>query len=124
LLATTGPRVLAPDTLVPDGRWRNRGKWVVGVTVALVALARVHLGVDAPSDIFVAIAIGVAFPVVAFRVFLPNEFFPVTYRRGRAAHLDVGGKRGEALRQALEEQLGLVVTDIKPVGLSGSAGST
>ena len=48
----------------------------------------------------------------------------MSYRRGRSAHLDVGGARGAAIRQALEEQLGLVVTDIRPVGLSGSAGST
>src|SRR5207248_4483604 len=36
----------------------------------------------------------------------------------------VGGARGAAIRQAVEEQLGLVVTEIRPVGLSGSAGST
>src|SRR5205814_3603005 len=35
-----------------------------------------------------------------------------------------GGARGVAIREALEDQLGLVVSDIRPVGLSGSAGST
>jgi hypothetical protein len=50
--------------------------------------------------------------------------FPVTYRPGRSAHLDVGGQRGEAIRRALEEQLGLVVADVTPFGLAGSAGST
>jgi tRNA A-37 threonylcarbamoyl transferase component Bud32/membrane-associated phospholipid phosphatase len=124
ILATTGLLVLVLYTLVPDGRWRNVGKWVLAIVIALVALARVHLGVDAPTDIFVGVAIGVAFPVVAFRVFVPNEFFPVTYRRGRTAHLDVGGARGVAIRKALEEQLGLVVDDVRPIGLSGSAGST
>ena len=48
----------------------------------------------------------------------------MTYRRGRAAHLDVGGARGEAIRKAVEDQLGLTVSEIQPVGLSGSAGST
>jgi tRNA A-37 threonylcarbamoyl transferase component Bud32 len=124
MLATTGMLVLVLYTLVPDGSLRNRGKWAVGGLLALVALARVHLGVDAPTDIAVAVAIAVTFPLVLFRVFVPNEHFPVTYRRGRAAHLDVGGARGVAIRDALEEQLGLDVTDIRPVGLSGSAGST
>jgi tRNA A-37 threonylcarbamoyl transferase component Bud32 len=50
--------------------------------------------------------------------------FPVAYRRGRSAHLDVGGARGQAIRRALSEQLGLVVQDVRPFGLAGSAGST
>jgi hypothetical protein len=35
-------------TLVPEGRWRQLGKWVATGLVAAFALARVHLGVDAP----------------------------------------------------------------------------
>ena len=50
--------------------------------------------------------------------------FPVAYRRGRTAHVDVTGRRGEAIRQAVRDQLGLAVTEIKPVGLESSAGST
>ncbi len=50
--------------------------------------------------------------------------FPVTWRRGRRAHLDVGGERGVAIRQALSDQLGLVVEEVTPFGLAGSAGST
>jgi membrane-associated phospholipid phosphatase len=38
-------------TLVPEGRWRNTGKWLVAGLVTLVALARMALGVDAPSDV-------------------------------------------------------------------------
>ena len=30
--------------LVPEGRWRQRGKWTAAVVVALVAAARMHLG--------------------------------------------------------------------------------
>ena len=48
----------------------------------------------------------------------------MTYRRGRTAHLDVTGARGEAIRRAAEDQLCLTVSDVEPVGLSGSAGST
>jgi tRNA A-37 threonylcarbamoyl transferase component Bud32/membrane-associated phospholipid phosphatase len=111
-------------TLVPVGRWRQLGKWVATGLVAAFALARVYLGVDAPTDALVAAVIGVAVSVVAYRLFVPNEVFPVAYRRGRSAHLDVGGRRGEAIRRALADQLGLTVLEVQPFGLSGSAGST
>jgi membrane-associated phospholipid phosphatase len=81
-------------TLVPEGRWRNLGKWVATGLLALTALGRVALGADAPTDVLVGVAIGVTIPLVAFRLFAPNEVFPVTYRRGRSAHLDVTGARG------------------------------
>jgi tRNA A-37 threonylcarbamoyl transferase component Bud32/membrane-associated phospholipid phosphatase len=111
-------------TLVPVGRWRQLGKWVAAGLVTAFALARVGLGVDAPTDVLVGAVIGVAVSVAAYRLFVPSEVFPVTYRRGRSAHLDVGGRRGEAIRDALADQLGLAVVEVKPFGLSGSAGST
>src|SRR4051812_25420137 len=111
-------------SLVPAGRWRNRGKLAATAVVAMVGLSRVALGVDAPSDVLVGVALGVTVPLLAFRWFTPDEVFPVSYRRGRAAHLDVGGARGEAIRRALQDQLGVVVDVVKPFGLSGSAGST
>ena len=36
----------------------------------------------------------------------------------------MGGRRGEAIRDALADQLGLTVVEVKPFGLSGSAGLT
>jgi tRNA A-37 threonylcarbamoyl transferase component Bud32/membrane-associated phospholipid phosphatase len=111
-------------TLVPEGRWRNTGKWVAAGLVAVVAAARVALGVDAPSDVLVGVGIGVSIPLLLFRRFAPSEVFPVAYRRGRSAHLDVTGARGQAIRRGLQDQLGLVATEVKPFGLSGSAGST
>jgi tRNA A-37 threonylcarbamoyl transferase component Bud32/membrane-associated phospholipid phosphatase len=111
-------------TLVPVGRWRQLGKWIATGLVTVFALARVHLGVDAPTDAVLGAVIGVAVSVVAYRLFVPNEIFPVTYKRGRSAHLDVTGRRGEAIRQALADQLGLTVLEVEPFGLSGSAGST
>jgi tRNA A-37 threonylcarbamoyl transferase component Bud32 len=111
-------------TLVPEGRWRNTGKWVGAGLVALAALGLVGLGADAPTDVLAGVAIGVAVPLLLFRWFTPNEVFPITYRRGSGAHLDVGGARGAAIRRGLEEQLGLKVTEVKPFGLAGSAGST
>ena len=110
--------------LLPAGRPRSWGKWAAGAILLLVGLARAYLAVDNPSDLVSAVILGVAVPVVAFRFFTPNEVFPVTYRRAKAAHLDVGGRRGEAIRTAVQEQLGLTVMDVKPVGLEGSAGST
>jgi tRNA A-37 threonylcarbamoyl transferase component Bud32/membrane-associated phospholipid phosphatase len=110
--------------LVPKGRWRQTGKWVATGLVTLLGLARMYLGVDAPSDVLVGAAIGVTFPLLAFRWFVPSEVFPVSYHRGRSAHLDVGGERGAAIRHALQDQLGLVVDEVKPFGLAGSAGST
>ena len=111
-------------SLVPKGRWRQLGKWVATALVALLALARMYLGVDAPVDVLVGAAIGVTIPLLAFRWFTPSDVFPVSYRRGRTAHLDVGGARGQAIRRALSDQLGLEIQEVKPFGLAGSAGST
>jgi tRNA A-37 threonylcarbamoyl transferase component Bud32 len=111
-------------TLVPEGRWRNTGKWVVTALVTLNAIGRMALGADGPADVLVGVGIGVTIPLLAFRWFTPNEVFPITYRRGSGAHLDIGGARGQAIRRALSDQLGLIVQDVKPFGLSGSAGST
>jgi tRNA A-37 threonylcarbamoyl transferase component Bud32/membrane-associated phospholipid phosphatase len=111
-------------SLVPKGRWRQAGKWVATGLVTLLALDRMYLGVDTPSDVLVGAAIGVTIPLLAFRWFTPSEVFPVSYHRGRTAHLDVGGARGEAIRRALSDQLGLEIEEVKPFGLAGSAGST
>jgi membrane-associated phospholipid phosphatase/tRNA A-37 threonylcarbamoyl transferase component Bud32 len=110
--------------LVVPGRPRTHAKIAVAVIVALVCLARVYLAVDHPDDVLFGVALGVAIPVTAFRFFTPNEVFPVVYRRGRTAHVDVGGRRGQAIRTAIHDQLGLNVLEIKPVGLESSAGST
>ena len=109
---------------VPRGRLRDRGKIAVGTVLALVILSRVYLAQDAPTDALAGLVIGVALPLAAFRFFAPNDVFPVTYRRGRTAHLDVTGIRGEAIVRALEEQLGLIAVDVKAFGLEGSGGST
>jgi tRNA A-37 threonylcarbamoyl transferase component Bud32/membrane-associated phospholipid phosphatase len=111
-------------SLVPQGRLRQLGKPVIAALITALSIALVYLGVNSPTDVIIAAIIGVTIPLVAFRMLTPNEVFPVTYRRGQAAHLDVGGRRGQAIHQALEDQLGVQVLEIKPFGLSGSAGST
>jgi hypothetical protein len=110
--------------LIPQGRRRQQGKAVVAGIIALVALARMYLAIDTPTGVLVASVLGVTIPLVAFRWLCPDEVFPVTYRRGRTAHLDVGGRRGEAIRRALHDQLGVIVEDVQPFALEGSAGST
>ena len=111
-------------TLVPEGRWRNTGKWLAAGLVALTALGRMALGTDAPTDVLVGAALGVTIPLLAFRRFAPNQAFPVRYRRGRSAHLEVGGRRGEAIRRAVGHQLGVVVLAVEPFGQQFSASST
>ena len=110
--------------LVVPGRPRAWAKAVAAALIAVFALARLYLAVDHPDDVLFGVALGVAVPVAAFRYFTPNEVFPVVYRRGRTAHVDVGGRRGDAIRLAVRDQLGLTVLEIKPVGLESSAGST
>ena len=110
--------------LAVPGRPRTYTKAAVAAAVALFSLARLYLGVDHPGDVLLGAAFAVAIAVTAFRYFTPNEVFPVVYRRGRTAHVDVTGRRGEAIRTAVRDQLGLTVLEIKPVGLASSAGST
>jgi hypothetical protein len=110
--------------LAVPGRARSATKAAMAAVVAVFGLARLYLGVDHPGDVLLGAAFAVAIAVTAFRYFTPNEVFPVAYRRGRAAHVDVTGRRAEAIRQAMRDQLGLEVTEIKPVGLESSAGST
>ena len=122
VLAATLVNVLY--ALVPAGRPRDRGKLVAGGVLAVVVLARLYLGVDHPTDAVVGVILGVAIPLAGWRLLAPNDVFPVRYQRGRAAHLDVTGRRGEAIVRALQDQLGLVVEEVKPFGLEGSGGST
>jgi tRNA A-37 threonylcarbamoyl transferase component Bud32/membrane-associated phospholipid phosphatase len=111
-------------SLVPAGRPRTIGKWVVCGLLAVTALSRLYLAQDHPTDIAAGVILGVAVPLAAFRLLTPNDVYPVRYRRGRPAHLDVTGPRGEAIVRALEDQLGLLATAVEPFNLSGSGGST
>ena len=110
--------------LVVPGRPRSYAKAAIAVVVTVFCLACLYLAVDHVDDILLGVALGVAIPVSAFRFFTPNEIFPVAYRRGNTAHVDVTGARGEAIRQGVRDQLGFTVTGITPVGLASSAGST
>ncbi len=110
--------------LIPPGRTRSIGKWVVCGLLVVTALSRLYLAQDHPSGIVAGVVLGVAAPLAAFRLLTPNSVYPVRYSRGRPAHLDVSGERGDAIVRALQDQLGLLATDVTPFGLAGSGGST
>jgi membrane-associated phospholipid phosphatase/tRNA A-37 threonylcarbamoyl transferase component Bud32 len=111
-------------SLIPHGRARNAAKWGTAGVLVVAGLARVYLGVDHATDVVFGAVLGVAIALTAFRWFVPNDVFPVTYRRGKAAHLDVSGRRGEAIATGVRDQLGYRVLDVQPIGLAGSGGST
>lgn len=114
----------AGQTLAPSGVIRRRWYVLAGVFIAWCSFAQVYLGVEHPTDGDAAVSVGVAVPLILFRLGAPERVFPVAYRTGKTAHLDVTGERGVAIVGALQDQLGLEVTGLEPVGLAGSAGST
>jgi membrane-associated phospholipid phosphatase/tRNA A-37 threonylcarbamoyl transferase component Bud32 len=111
-------------SLIPAGRKRTIAKWVIAALLVVTALSRLYLAQDHPTDVLAGVIFGVAVPLAAFRLLTPNDVYPVRYSRGRPAHLDVSGSRGEAIIQALQDQLGLIASEVKPFGLAGSGGST
>ncbi len=110
--------------LVPHGVWRRRTTVAAGATIAMVGLARVMLGLDHASDVVVAAAIGAGVVFTATRLLAPNDRFPVSYRRGQSAHVDLDEARCEAIRVAVRDQLGLAVGSMDLFSPDGSAGST
>ena len=111
-------------TLVPRGRPRHWAFGVIAILITALVLARIYLGVDHPTDAVVAAIFSVAVVTVLFRWFAPEDTFPVTWKPGVTAHLDVTGARGDAIRRVVKEQLGMEVLELKPFGLEGSGGST
>ncbi len=116
--------VAAGLTLVPGGS--SRWLWMAGTAAAVVVFGfgQVYVGVEHPSDAYAGATVGAAITLVLYRLVAPERAFPISYAGGKTAHLDVTGRRGEAIRVGLRHQLGVNVTDITPVGLEGSAGST
>ncbi len=124
VLLVTLLAVVVVYALVVPGRPRRIAKAVAVIGVSAFVASQLYLATFGPFDVLVGLVLPIAIAVNAFRVFTPNEVFPVTYRRGKTAHLDVSGRRADALRQAVRDQLRLTVLDIQPVGLEGSGGST
>ena len=114
-----------PFVLAPRGRARNRLRAGVAAALVLVVLAELYLAGDYLVAMAYAAVLAPCVADVAFRWLVPEEGFPVTYRkRGNAAHLDLGGERGAAIVRAMADQLGLAVAEVKEFGLEGSGGSS
>ena len=111
--------------LVPRGVARRIATWLLHGALLVVVVGELILATDyvipmAYSWLFATVLAG-----AAFRTFVPEDVFPVTLRRGgNAAHLDLGGERGEAIVRAMRDQLGLTVAKVEPFGLEGSGGSS
>ena len=110
--------------LAPHGHSRRVAVAISATILAYFGGAAVYLGAAHPSDVIVAVLLAIAVTVIVVRLVAPPSVFPVVYRSGNAAHLDVTGERGEAIRHGIQDQLGYQVLGVEPVGLAGSAGST
>jgi tRNA A-37 threonylcarbamoyl transferase component Bud32 len=111
--------------LVPVGRPRRVALAAAAGLALLYAFARVVLAADYPLDAGYGVLLGIAAPLSAFAAFVPDDVFPVRYSRtGVSAHLDLGGRRGEAIVAAMREQVGVTVAQVKAFGLEGSGGSS
>lgn len=114
-----------PFVLAPAGRARKRAMACAWIVVVLVALSRLYLAADYPSNVAYAALLSWVLTETLFRWFVPDESFPISYRRGgNAAHLDLGGARAEAVKRAMADQVGLEVIEVEPFGLEGSGGSS
>ena len=115
----------ATMVLAPSGRPRRLARAGAFVLIGLVVLARLLLAADYPIDAVYSLLLGWIVVGFAFAFFVPEDVFPVSYARGgKAAHLDLGGARGDAIVAAVGDQLGFTVTEIEPFGLAGSGGSS
>ena len=111
-------------TLLPAGRPRRIGAVIAALPVALLAVARVALAIDHPSDTLTAAVFGWGIGALACRLWCPDEIFPVTYERRRGAHHDVEGHRRDAIVDALADQAGYQLLEMEPFGEEHSGGST
>lgn len=115
--------VAAALTLVPS-RFRNRWYLAASSLLILFGLGQVYTGVEHPSDVFAGATVGIAITIVMYRLLAPETAFPIAYRTGKQAHLDVGGQRGDAIRRALRDQLNVDALSVQPIHLESSSGST
>lgn len=110
--------------LAPHGPVRRIGAVAIGLLLATVGFARVLLGIDHASDVVIAAAIGAGIVFGVTRLLVPHERHPVVYRLGESAHLPLDQVRRDAIRTAMDAQLGMRVQSVELFGAEGSAGST
>ena len=73
--------------LLPKGKLRNGWFAVSALAMRLLALSRIYLGFEHPTDVAVGAVVGVG--LLAFRLFVPAAIFPISYQRKSSAHLSV-----------------------------------
>ena len=83
-----------------------------------------HLGLDDLSGDLASALVGAGVAALAVTLLAPETDFPVVYQRQNRAHLRLDGPRRDRIIEAVAEQLGVVLTEVKPYRLAGSAGST
>jgi tRNA A-37 threonylcarbamoyl transferase component Bud32 len=111
--------------LVPRGAARRTVSWIVHGALLVVVAAELILATDYLIPMIYSWLFATVLAEATFLTFVPEDVFPVTLRRGgNAAHLDLGGERGEAIVRAMGDQLGIAVTSVEPFGLEGSGGSS
>jgi len=111
--------------LVPRGSARRWAQVGAHVAIGLFVSVELYLATDYPVAALYGWVLGTIVAQVTFRWFVPEDVFPVRYGSGgKAAHLDLGGERRDAVVHAMHDQLGLTVTDVEPFGLEGSGGSS
>jgi tRNA A-37 threonylcarbamoyl transferase component Bud32 len=110
--------------LVPAGPLRRVAFVPVAVLVSLLSLGRIYQGLDEVSGDVMSAVFGCGVAVLAFSLLAPAGYFPVTYLRTNKAHLRLDAGRRQRVIDAVKEQLGVELSEIKPFRLAGSAGST
>ena len=110
--------------LLPRGRTRRLTLWCVAGLVLVLALSRVHLGRDDLSGDLASAMVGAGVAVIAIVALAPEIDFPVVYRRQNRAHLRLDDERRKGISDAVADQLGVAITEVRPYRLAGSAGST
>ena len=121
LAAVATATVLA---LAPPGPARRAGWVLAGGAVAAAGAARVVLGWDTACAVLASAGLGCSAAALAFHLLAPESRFPVVYRREVQAHLRLDGSRKARVVAAVRDELGIVLADLQPYRLDGSAGST
>ena len=112
-------------TLTPAGRMRKRAAYVALVIGVVTVLSLGYLAMVYPIAGLYSLLLAFCIAATLVGWLAPDEAFPVSYRRGaNAAHLDLSGRRSEAVVRAMQNQLGIDVVALEPFGNEGSGGST
>src|SRR5438132_1489089 len=76
LVALGGSLMGITYTLVVPGRPRELAKWASWTLLAALGFAELYLGQYHPTDLLFGLALGIALPVIAYRLHTPNAIFP------------------------------------------------